>query len=67
MAKRTIEQAWTKPEFQVFCETGMAHGAMQIAILEYKGRTAWKTRRTAEKRAREFTERHGLVAYVSEC
>jgi len=64
---RTLEQAWSKPEWEVLIESGFAHGAMQIARLDYRGRSVWKTRRIAEKHAAEFTAAHGKVAYVSEC
>lgn len=55
-----------KPEFEILCEIGFAYGAMQLARLEHKGRSVWKTRRIAEKHAREYTQVHGRVAYVSE-
>lgn len=63
---RTLEERWAKPEYEVLCELGIKYGAMQVARLEYRGRTIWKDRRTAERHAREYTAAHGLVAYVSE-
>lgn len=64
---RTLAQRWEKPEYEVLCEIGFSHGALQIARLEHKGRAVWKTKRVAEKHAREYSEIHGRVAYVSEC
>jgi hypothetical protein len=66
MTGRSLEERWARPEYEVLCEMGFAHGALQIARLEHRGRAIWKTRRTAERHAREFTEKHGHVAYVSE-
>ena len=63
---RTLQDAWAKPEYEVLCEMGFAHGTLQLARLEHRGRTVWKTRRIAEKHAREFTALHGRTAYVSE-
>lgn len=64
--ERTLEERWARPEYEVLCEMSFAHGALQIARLQHRGRTIWKTRRTAEKHAHDFTARHGHVAYVSE-
>lgn len=66
MTSRPLIDRLEKPEFEVLCELGVAHGALQIARLEHKGRSVWKTRRAAEKHAREYTAAHGHVAYVSE-
>lgn len=63
----TLEERWAKPSYEVFCVLGYVNGAQQIARLEHKGRSEWKTRRIAEKHAREYTALHGREAYVSEC
>lgn len=64
--ERSLMERIERPEYEVLIVTGYAHGAQQIARLEHRGRMVWKTRRTAERHAREFTERHGQTAYVSE-
>lgn len=63
---RTLIERIEKPEYEVLCEMGFAHGAQQIARLDHRGRSVWKTRRIAEKHAREYSAAHGRVAYVSE-
>jgi len=63
---RTLEQAWNRPEYEVLVVLGYEHGAQQLARLEHKGRSVWKTRRIAEQHAREYTAAHGKEAYVSE-
>ena len=62
----TVERL-EKPAFEVLCELGFNRGVLQIARLEHKGRSVWKTQRIAEKYAREYTEKHGFLAYVSLC
>lgn len=63
---QTLEERWARPEYEVLVVTGYANGAQQIARLEHRGRTSWKSKRTADRYAREFTEMHGNEAYVSE-
>ena len=63
---RTLMERLEAPEYEVFCVLGYENGARQIAVLEHKGRSKWKTRRVAERHAREYTEMHGREAYVSE-
>lgn len=53
--------------WEVLCVVGYANGAQQIARLEHKGRSTWKTKAIAERHAREYTAAHGRDAYVSEC
>ena len=61
-----MESRWDKPAYEVLVEIGFAHGAMQLARMEHKGRSTWKTRKIAEKHAADFTAWHGKIAYVSE-
>ena len=62
---RSLENAWAKPEYEVLVVLGYENGAQQIARLEHKGRSVWKTRRIAERHAKEYTAAHGTEAYVS--
>lgn len=64
---RTLEAALTKPEYEVLCHVGYANGATQIARLDVKGRSVWKTRAAAERHAQEYQTAHNRLAYVSEC
>ena len=64
---QTIEQRWTKPEYEVLCVIGHDGHTQQIARLEYRGRMTWKTRAAAERHARQYAEQHKTEAYVSEC
>ena len=64
---RNSGQRHAAPEYEVLCVTEYKDGAQQIARLEHKGRSVWKTKRIAERHAKEFTDMHGKEAYVSEC
>lgn len=64
---RTLEERLARPHYEVFCVIGFENGAQQIARLEHKGRSEWKTRRIAERHAAEYRAAHGRDAYVSEC
>ena len=64
---RKLSEMLEKPEYEVLVVQGYSCGVQQIARLEHKGRMTWKTKRIAEKHAREFTAMHGKEAYVSEC
>lgn len=62
-----IEDRWQRPEYEVLCVIGYDGCVQQIARLEHKGRSVWRTRSIAERHAREYTAAHGCDAYVSEC
>ena len=64
---RQLAEMLNRPEFEVLVEDGFRDGVLQIARLEHKGRCVWKTKRIAERHAREFTAMHGKTAYVSKC
>ena len=63
----TRKDKWHSPRFEVLVVLGYENGAQQIAHLEANGRSEWKTRRIAERHAKEFQQLHGKEAYVSEC
>lgn len=63
---RTLEERHARPEYEVLCVLGYENGVQQVARLEHRGRIVWKTRRTAERHARDYTALHGREAYVSE-
>lgn len=65
--QRTLDDRTARPHYEVLVEIGFENGCLQIAYLEHMGRSEWRTRRTAEKHAREYTQKHGRAAYVSEC
>lgn len=63
---RTLEERWDNPIYEIVVELGFKDGCLQIGYLEHRGRSEWRTKRVAEKHAREYTEMHGRVAYVQE-
>ena len=64
---QTLEQRLAAPEYEVLCVVGYVDGVQQIARLEYRNRSVWKTRAAAERHAKQYTATHDRLAYVSEC
>lgn len=64
---RTLEERYTAPMYEVIVCLGYENGAAQYARLEHKGRSEWKTKRIAEKHAREYKATHLRDAWASEC
>lgn len=63
----TTQERWNLPRFEVLVVLGYENGAQQISRLEANGRSEWKTKRIAERHAKEFQQLHGKEAYASEC
>lgn len=63
----TTQDRWNSPRFQVLIVLGYENGVQQVSFLEVNGRSEWKTKRIAERHAKEFRQIHGKEAYVSEC
>lgn len=67
MTGKTLAQRWEKPTFEVVAHVCTSDGVLQYERLERNGRIEWKTKRTAEKHAREYKARYLKDAWVSEC
>jgi len=51
--------------YEVICSVSNKTGKMVYARMEYKGRMQWKTKRIAEKHARDYRGNHLRDAWVS--